>query len=130
MTTTLVTALVLSASWLRGPAPQSYGHRRLAQPVVMQSVVDKPYPSGTYDPDAARSYFSTKPLEVTARAFELLFRSARFGASLLGDAVGGTLDERADERALELAKLLTTLGPTLCAPRNPAHRPQVDCDRL
>ena len=49
---------------------------------------------------------------MATRAAELLARSSGFGISLLADAVSGELDARADARALDLAKLLTVLGPT------------------
>ena len=112
----MLAALLLCSSWLSGSPIVGVQYRRLRHP-SMQSAVDKPYPAGQYDADSARHFFSSRPLEVTARAVELLTRSAGFGASLLVDAVGGKLQERADARGLELATLLTVLGPTLCVDR-------------
>ena len=71
-----------------------------------------PYPRGAYDPNTAREYFSSRPLEVAGRAASIAVQSAGFGASLLGDFVAGELQSRSSTRAAELVDLLTTLGPT------------------
>ena len=81
-------------------------------PAVLALNSASPYPRGTYDPTAARDYFSKQPLEVAGRALELVAKSAGFGVSLLSDALSDDLEKRADERASELVTLLTNLGPT------------------
>eukprot|EP00747_Dinoflagellata_sp_TGD_P180399 gnl/TRDRNA2_/TRDRNA2_32789_c0_seq1.p1 gnl/TRDRNA2_/TRDRNA2_32789_c0~~gnl/TRDRNA2_/TRDRNA2_32789_c0_seq1.p1 ORF type:complete len:821 (+),score=141.90 gnl/TRDRNA2_/TRDRNA2_32789_c0_seq1:223-2463(+) len=70
------------------------------------------YPDGAYDPEAARQYFSRRPLDVVGRATSLALLSAGFGLKLLADYAGGKLETRANERASDLAKLLVKLGPT------------------
>ena len=77
-----------------------------------------PYPAREYDPASAARFFRARPLEVVVRALELGGRSAGFGLGLLTDLIAGKLQANADMRALELAKLLTVLGPTLCAGRS------------
>ena len=58
-----------------------------------------PYPRGAYDPNTAREYFSSRPLEVAGRAASIAVQSAGFGASLLGDFVAGELQSRSSTRA-------------------------------
>ncbi len=71
-----------------------------------------PYPLGRYDPSSARAYFDQRPAEVLGRGIEIAAQSTQFGLRLLGDYLGNKLEENADARALELAELLTRLGPT------------------
>ena len=103
----LAAALPLSAASFVSRQPIIL--RRRAPVAVMQ---DKPYPKAKYDATAARSFFSSRPLEVGARALVLVGRSAGFGLAVLSDILGGKVADREDQRAAELAKLLTVLGPT------------------
>ena len=48
-----------------------------------------PYPSGSYDPKAARDYYTSRPFSVAGRAVELVLQSTGFGLSLLADYAGG-----------------------------------------
>ncbi|EOD03895.1 hypothetical protein EMIHUDRAFT_69353, partial [Emiliania huxleyi CCMP1516] len=86
----------------------------LVREVVAAGGDERPYPRDAYDPDAARAFFVRRPLEVLARAVELGVRSAGFGGALLSDWLAGpaALEANAEERALQLAKVLTALGPT------------------
>eukprot|EP00962_Isochrysis_galbana_P012878 scaffold3654_cov115-Isochrysis_galbana.AAC.3 len=74
----------------------------------------EPYPDGKYDSEAARQYFAWRPVEVVARTVELAIRSGGFAMALLSDWLAGpeTLRVNGDARALELARVLTMLGPT------------------
>lgn len=71
-----------------------------------------PYPLGRYDPSSARAYFDKRPLEVISRAVEIASLSTKFGLGLLKDYLDKSLEKNQDKRALELAELLTVLGPT------------------
>jgi len=71
-----------------------------------------PYPLNRYDPSSARNYFDQRPAEVISRAVEIAALSTKFGLSLLNDKLSNKLEENSDQRAKELAELLTTLGPT------------------
>lgn len=71
-----------------------------------------PYPLGRYDPSSARAYFDKRPLEVISRAVEIASISTKFGLGLLKDYLDKSLEKNEDKRALELAELLTVLGPT------------------
>lgn len=71
-----------------------------------------PYPLGRYDASAARAYFDERPLEVASRAVEIGVKSASFGLSLLMDKMNNEWEKNEDKRSLELAALLTELGPT------------------
>jgi len=72
----------------------------------------KPYPSGRYDADAARRYYSKRLPMVVRRATEISGNSLGFGFCILMDVVRNEVEQNADERASELARLLTKLGPT------------------
>jgi hypothetical protein len=80
----------------------------------MSTAGIEPYPLGKYDPEAARRYFAWRPVEVVARSLELAVRSGGFAMALLSDWLAGpdTLQVNGDVRALELARVLTLLGPT------------------
>lgn len=71
-----------------------------------------PYPLGRYDPSSARAYFDQRPMDVIARGVQIASLSAKFGSGLLKDKMDGKLEENQDKRGLELAQLLTRLGPT------------------
>lgn len=71
-----------------------------------------PYPLGRYDPSAARAYFDERPLEVAARAVQIGVKSTSFGLALLTDKMNNEWEKNEDKRSLELAVLLTELGPT------------------
>ena len=71
-----------------------------------------PYPLGRYDPSSARAFFDKRPLDVISRGVEIASISTKFGLTVLKDKLDGKLEENQDERALELAALLTKLGPT------------------
>ena len=74
-------------------------------------VPDKPYPLNRYDATSAAAYFSTRPLLVLTRALEVATYSAKFGIDLAFDLLNDKFDENADERSVQLAELLTKLGP-------------------
>lgn len=71
-----------------------------------------PYPLGRYDASSARAYFDERPLEVASRAVEIGVKSTSFGLSLLMDKMNNEWEKNEDKRSLELAGLLTELGPT------------------
>jgi hypothetical protein len=71
-----------------------------------------PYPLGRYDPDSARAYFDQRPLGIIKRGLEIASLSVGFGLKLLQDKMKNQIEENQDQRALELAELLTKLGPT------------------
>jgi len=71
-----------------------------------------PYPRDRYDAAAATRYFRTRLPAVVRRAAEILVTSLGFGVSVWADALRGRAEENAERRALELARLLTQLGPT------------------
>lgn len=71
-----------------------------------------PYPLGRYDPNAARAYFDQRPLDVVARAVEIAVKSTAFGLALLKDKTNNEWEKNEEKRGLELAQLLTELGPT------------------
>lgn len=71
-----------------------------------------PYPLGRYDPNSARAYFDQRPLSMLQRGLEIASLSVGFGLKLLQDKMKNQLDDNQDQRALELAELLTKLGPT------------------
>lgn len=71
-----------------------------------------PYPLGRYDPNIARAYFDQRPLEVIARAVEIAVKSTTFGLALLKDIANKEWEKNEEKRGLELAQLLTELGPT------------------
>ena len=90
----------------------------LLHPVVMAAALwtgpARPYPNNVYDPASARAYYIRRPLQAVGRALEIGGLSAGFGLGLLSDWVVGeeALKRNADQRAAELVRLLTTLGPT------------------
>ena len=80
----------------------------------------EPYPADassgalSYDPEQAKNYFRSRPVEVVARALAVFARFSGLGAALLLDYLAGpeTLARNADERATALTEVLTQLGPT------------------
>ncbi|KAG7340844.1 ABC1 family-domain containing protein [Nitzschia inconspicua] len=72
----------------------------------------KPYPLSTYDPLAAQAYFDQRPLLVLQRTLFIATKSLAFGLSLLQDKLTNQWETNMDQRGLELAELLTQLGPT------------------
>jgi hypothetical protein len=75
----------------------------------------RPYPKGKYDPIAARIYFDSRPLQVLARSVTITVKSLSFALKLAQDKfIGGenTWQKNQEQRGLELAQLLTELGPT------------------
>jgi hypothetical protein len=71
-----------------------------------------PYPLGRYDPSSARAFFDKRPLDVISRGVEIASISTKFALAVLKDKLDGKFEENQDVRALELAALLTKLGPT------------------
>jgi len=76
------------------------------------SCPSQPYPLGRYDADAARRYYRRRLPAVVRRALQISVTSLGFGFYLLMDVVRNKVEQNADERASELARLLTKLGPT------------------
>lgn len=76
------------------------------------SSSSKPYPLDRYDADAARRYYSQRLPAVVRRAIQISVTSLGFGFCILMDVVRNKVEQNADERASELARLLTKLGPT------------------
>jgi hypothetical protein len=73
----------------------------------------QPYPLQTYDPLAAQVYFDQRPLQVVGRALFIATQSLKFGLSLLQDSLTkNKWEQNMEKRGLELAELLTQLGPT------------------
>ncbi|OEU11754.1 ABC1-domain-containing protein, partial [Fragilariopsis cylindrus CCMP1102] len=75
----------------------------------------RPYPKGKYDPIAARIYFDSRPLQVLSRSVTITVKSLSFAMKLAQDKfIGGadTWQKNQEQRGLELAQLLTELGPT------------------
>eukprot|EP00535_Pseudo-nitzschia_heimii_P009444 CAMPEP_0197183516 /NCGR_PEP_ID=MMETSP1423-20130617/7860_1 /TAXON_ID=476441 /ORGANISM="Pseudo-nitzschia heimii, Strain UNC1101" /LENGTH=945 /DNA_ID=CAMNT_0042634101 /DNA_START=211 /DNA_END=3048 /DNA_ORIENTATION=- len=74
----------------------------------------RPYPKGKYDAVGARIFFARRPLQVLARSITIASKSLTFGLSLAGDKLRGdeTWNSNQEQRGLELAQLLTELGPT------------------
>ena len=74
----------------------------------------RPYPNGKYDPVSARIYFDRRPLQVLGRSLTIASKSLTFALSLAGDKLKGdeTWNKNQEQRGLELAQLLTELGPT------------------
>lgn len=74
----------------------------------------KPYPIGKYDPVGARIYFDRRPLQVAGRALTIATKSMSFALALAQDKLRGdeTWTKNQEKRGLELAQLLTELGPT------------------
>lgn len=74
----------------------------------------KPYPIGKYDPVGARIYFDRRPLQVAGRALTIAAKSLSFALALAQDKLRGdeTWTKNQEQRGVELAQLLTELGPT------------------
>lgn len=72
----------------------------------------KPYPLQRYDPIAAQVFFDGKPVEAIARGLEISLKSLSFALSLLKDNVQNQWEQNEEQRGMELAQLLTDLGPT------------------
>ena len=74
----------------------------------------RPYPKNKYDPIGARIFFDRRPLQVLARSLTIASKSLTFALSLAGDKLKGdeTWNSNQEQRGLELAQLLTELGPT------------------
>ena len=86
--------------------------RRGHAAAVTRCRASKPYPQGVYDPEAAAEYYASRPFPVVARAWELASNTLSLGANLLLDRQFGNLESNADQRADELTRTLTRLGPT------------------
>jgi len=80
--------------------------------VLSPSRESKPYPLNRYDADAANRYFNRRLPTAMRRALEIFITSLGFGLSILMDSIRNEVDDNADKRGLELAMLLTKLGPT------------------
>lgn len=65
----------------------------------------------TYDPIAITHYYSSRPLQIFLRLFELVWSFLGFGLGLLWDRQTGRPEKNAAKRAVELRKILTKLGP-------------------
>merc|ERR1712151_20286 len=72
----------------------------------------KPYPNNVYDAKSSAKYFDNKPLLVFQRAIEVAILSASFGINILLDYITNNIEANSDKRSLELATLLTKLGPS------------------
>ena len=72
----------------------------------------QPYPLQKYDPIAAQVYFDARPLLVVQRSLTIAIKSLGFALSLLQDKVSDKWEQNMNQRGLELAQLLTDLGPT------------------
>lgn len=70
-----------------------------------------PYPQGRYDPITAREYFQKRPWLVLERSAFVFTKALSFLALLAYDKVTSSLDGNANKRAVQLAKLLSELGP-------------------
>jgi len=103
--------------------PQSIALGTILSYVVISTIVTwnqppplgKPYPKVKYDPLAAKAYFDVRPIEVVGRSLTISFKSLSFGLQLLTDKfIGGesVWVQNQEQRGLELAQLLTELGPT------------------
>jgi len=75
-------------------------------------VPSKPYPNNSYDAISSSKYFDNNPIQVITRAIQVTALSATFGINLLLDYVSDKMKENEDQRGLELASLLTKLGPS------------------
>lgn len=64
-----------------------------------------------YDPVLLDAYFDARPGAVFTRFWQLLSASSSFLASVVGDAVRGTLEENEVKRAIMLRDTITSLGP-------------------
>lgn len=75
---------------------------------------ERPYPQLTYDPQSARRHYRARPAIVAARALEIGWKSAGFGAAIARDYLKGAdfMASNAPRRAEQLTALLTELGPT------------------
>ena len=85
----------------------------------------RPYPKGKYDPIAARIYFDSRPLQVLARSVTITVKSLSFAIKLAQDKfIGGeeTWQKNQEQRGLELAQLLTELGPTFIKSKSTINR--------
>jgi hypothetical protein len=103
--------------------PESIVVSAILSYVVINSVMTwsdspppgRPYPKGKYDPISARIYFDSRPLQVLARSVTITVKSLSFAMKLAQDKfIGGeeTWQKNQEQRGLELAQLLTELGPT------------------
>lgn len=73
----------------------------------------QPYPLQTYDPLSAQLFFDQRPLMVLGRTLFIARKSLAFAVSLLMDkANNNQWETNMERRGLELAELLTQLGPT------------------
>eukprot|EP00978_Attheya_sp_CCMP212_P012082 scaffold30021_cov54-Attheya_sp.AAC.8 len=61
---------------------------------------------------AARAYFDARPIQAVGRATQIALLTSSFLLQLLQDKLRNELELKEDERAMELAKLLTRLGPS------------------
>ena len=89
----------------------------LALTAIAKSISEAPempYPALTYDQQSARRHYRVRPGAVAARALEIGWKSAGFGASVGQDYLKGPeyMESNAPVRAEQLTALLTDLGPT------------------
>lgn len=71
-----------------------------------------PYPMNRYDPTSARRYFDGRWNLVVGRTIQVSLLSGAFLIGILADYLKDELKTNAERRAVELAELLTTLGPS------------------
>jgi len=73
-----------------------------------------PYPMGVYDASTSQAYYDDKPIVVVARTLQIIASSSTFAFSLLLDYLFNNIRDADTQevRAVELAKLLTALGPS------------------
>lgn len=65
----------------------------------------------TYDPDAISHYYRSRPLAIFLRLVELVWTFLGFGLGLLWDRQTGRAAKNEIQRAIQLRKVLTKLGP-------------------
>lgn len=116
-----ITALMTSAAGALN-TPEAIAATVVISYVVVNSILTwgdsppqgRPYPKGKYDPVGARVFFGTRPFQVLARSLTIASKSLTFALSLAGDKLKGdeTWNDNQEQRGLELAQLLTELGPT------------------
>jgi hypothetical protein len=71
-----------------------------------------PYPTGVYDPLSSQIYFDARPWQVLQRAAFVAVKSLGFALDLLRDRLTQKWQHNMERRGMQLASLLTQLGPT------------------
>ena len=103
------------------PTSLQFGAGLVASFFIFNSLLggpplDSPYPAGVYDARTATQYFRTRPLTQLIRVAEIMFLSSSFLFSVyVLDKLFSSpenAEELEEKRGVELADLLTVLGPT------------------